>query len=210
MKAYPLHWPNGWRRTKDRKEARFLKKTRQYSQTGSYLVSGQVSIAEGTKRVLEQLRAFKVEEGDAIISTNLKLRLDGMPKGDQKEPDDPGVAIYWKQPGDKIHKVMAIDLYDRVADNLAAIAATLDAMRSIDRHGGATILERAFIGFISLPAPNTWRDVMAFDPSQTVTLALVTARYRDLCKQHHPDVGGSEAKMKELNWAMQEAEKELG
>ena len=33
-------------------------------------------------------------------------------------------------------------------------------------------------------------------------------RYQ-LSKQHHPDSGGSEAKMAELNWAMAEAEREL-
>ena len=38
---------------------------------------------------------------------------------------------------------MAIDAYTRTADNLAAVAATLEAMRAIERHGGAQILERA-------------------------------------------------------------------
>ena len=78
-------------------------------------------------------------EGDSIISTNLKLRLDGLPRSDQKEPDDPGVAVYWQRLS-KPKKVMAIDLYDRIADNLAAIGATLNAMRAIERHGGALIL----------------------------------------------------------------------
>jgi hypothetical protein len=48
----------------------------------------------------------------------------------------------------------------RAADNLAAIAATLEAMRAIDRHGGATILNRAFTGFTALPPPaDCWKEL---------------------------------------------------
>jgi hypothetical protein len=47
---------------------------------------------------------------------------------------------------------MAIDIYTRIADNLAAVAATIDAMRAIERHGGAQILKRAWMGLKALPA----------------------------------------------------------
>ena len=104
---------------------------------------------------------------------------------------------------------MAVDRYTRVEQNLAAIAATLDAMRAIERHGGAVILERAFSGFVSLPAPNTWRSVLGFQEDAGVSLDRAKAEYRELSMRHHPDKGGSESKMKELNWAMSEAEKEL-
>jgi hypothetical protein len=195
-----------------RKRAKFNKKSFQASSvpgSSGYYASGQVSITEGTKRVLNQLRAFGVEEGDAILSTNLKIRLDGLPRGEQKEPDDPGVAVYWQRQGDKTRKIMAIDLYDRVADNLAAIAATLDAMRAIERHGGAQILERAFTGFEALPAPNDWRHVMGFDPAKSVTQAEAKERYLALCKQRHPDHGGSHDAMTQLSWAYDQAKREL-
>lgn len=214
MTNFPLCWPAGWRRTTPeyRKSSKFNKKTYQSdaSGQGGYYRSGELSISDGVKRVMQQLRAFGVAEGDAIVSTNLQLRLDGLPRSDQKAPQDPGVAIYWKRRKDQIYNVMAIDLYDRVADNLAAIAATLEAMRAIERHGGAVILERAFVGFASLPAPNTWRSVLKFKEDSNPTLDAVTAIYRMLSKQYHPDVGGSEAKMQELNWAIKEAERDLG
>ena len=170
---------------------------------------GEVTIAEGTKRVLEQLRSMGVREGDAIISTDLKVRLDGLPYSSQREPENPGVAVYWKNGKETQHKVIAIDLYTRIADNLAAIAATLDAMRAIERHGGAVIMERAFSGFLSLPAPNTWRAVFGYIEDADVSRDRLKADYRELSLEHHPDRGGSESKMAELNWAMAEAEKEL-
>ena len=209
MTKYPLTWPSGWRRTATRIEARFNKKvyTAYQGMTGGYNRKTQITIAEGTNRVMEQLRAFGVLEGDAIISSNLVLRLDGLPRGDQNEPSDPGVAVYWQRAGDKTHKVMAIDLYDRVADNLAAIAATLDAMRAIERHGGAMILERAFTGFEALPSPNDWRHVLGF--KDTPTLEQAKGRYKDLAMSAHPDRGGSETRMKELNAAWESAQREL-
>ena len=207
MTNYPLSWPSGWRRTSIRKQARFGKRSAQLST--SYRHHVVLSVEDATTRVLRELFAFGVEDGDAIISTNLPVRLDGLPRSNQKEPGDPGVAVYWKRHGDTSHKVMAIDLYDRVADNLAAIAATLEAMRSIERHGGAVILDRAFLGFQALPAPNTWRSVFGYHEEDQVSIGRLRSDYRGLCKNHHPDCGGSESKMQEVNWAMAEAEKEL-
>jgi hypothetical protein len=151
---------------------------------------------------------------DVVISTNLRLRLDGLPISSQAEPRDPGVAVYWRETlGGR--KVMAIDIYDRVADNLAAVAATLDAMRAIERHGGAAILERAFTGFTALPAPiiagmkRPWRDVLGFPADMTPRAELVNERYRSRASQAHPDKGGTNAEMAELNTARDEALKEL-
>lgn len=80
-----------------------------------------------------------------------------------------------------------------VAGNLAAIAATLNAMRAIERHGGAEILNRAFAGFAQLPAPSDssvgWWSVLGVD-AHTPTNDVIAA-YRTLAKKHHPDTGGS-------------------
>ena len=215
MTTFPLSWPPGWRRTPSaqRKSAKFSKRIQRSSGTGetahSWSNKGEVTIAEGTKRVLEQLWALGVRDGEAIISTDLKVRLDGLPYSGQREPEHPGVAVYWKRGKETQHKVIAIDRYTRIADNLAAIAATLDAMRAIERHGGAVILERAFSGFLQLPAPNTWRAVFGYIDDATVSRERLKADYRELSMKRHPDRGGSDAAMAELNWAMQEAEKEL-
>ena len=120
---------------------------------------------------------------------------------------DPGVACYWKKGKDLSHKVMAIDNYQKVEDNLAAVAATLEAMRAIERHGGAVILERAFTGFQALPSPNDWRHIMGFE--HTPAWDLVKARYKVLAMQRHPDAGGSDHAMAELNRALDEARREL-
>lgn len=218
INAYPLAWPQGWPRVaaRYRKRARFTKGQRQYADTGdsSWMRHREVTISEGVQRVLKELRTFGVLEGDAIISTNIPVRLDGLPRSDAKTPNDPGVAVYWTRPGEKGGtKVMAIDLYDRLADNLAAIAATLDAMRAIERHGGAQILDRAFTGFAALPSPDasrrTWREVMGFDATELVDRAEVEERYKKLRSERHPDKGGSNEQFTELSIAHDEAQREI-
>ncbi len=210
MKTFPLTWPEGWKRTapNNRKEARFHSTNFSCDNENLYRTKTELTIAVGTQRILSELRAFGVREGDSIISTNLILRLDGLPRSNQMEPADPGASVYWKAPGDKITKVMAIDLYNRVADNLGAIAATLSAMRSIDRHGGAQILERAFLGFTALPEPKNWRKVLGIE-NGTVPIYLVRTRFKYLAMQAHPDHGGTHEAMAELNLAMEAAEREL-
>ena len=218
MNRYPLSWPDGWRRmpAAKRKRAMFGKSERQYStdRAHSWNRKRELTVADAIHRVLSELQMFGVLEGDSIISTNLAVRLDGLPRSGQAEPDDPGVAVYWERPADKGTKVMAIDIYDRVADNLAAIAATLEAMRAIERHGGAVILERAFTGFTALPSPDQiagrgWREIFGVG-SLPATLADVEAVYKALRSRHHPDKGGDPAMFDAVQKAFEQAREELG
>lgn len=197
MTRYPLTWPTGWKRTKahDRRLAKFNHQGR------------ELTILDGCNRVIDSLSKMFVDEDEIIFSTNVEPRLNGIPRSGRREPDDPGVAVYWQTPKDKIPKVIAVDQYDRVADNLGAVAATLEAMRAIDRHGGALILERAFMGFTCLPSPNDWRHVLGFE--ETPTLVNAEARYRDLAKKQHPDHEGHHQRMCELNNAIEDARREL-
>jgi hypothetical protein len=218
MTRYPLSWPAGWPRTapSDRKGARFSRRERQYSSTGgsSWTRKQDLSVADAVKRVLSELRTLGVPDGDAIISTNVPTRLDGLPRSSERAPADPGVAIYWQRPTEPM-RCMAIDIYNDVAGNLAAIAATLEAMRAIERHGGAQILDRAFAGFDALPAPGgkrDWRDVLGIEqkPGRVITIDDARSCYRQLAAKHHPDRGGSSQRMAEINAAWAEAQAALG
>lgn len=210
--AYPLQWPVGWPRTAAgaAQHGKFGTKAQRPGQHWASTVS--ITVAQATQRVLDELARMGVGRDDVVISTNLALRLDGLPRSGQGAPRDAGAAVYWQtRNGDR--RAMAIDRYHKVEDNLAAIAATLDAMRAIERHGGAQILDRAFTGFTALPAPTlhrNWREVMIFGES-TPTRDQLRRRYRELASTRHPDrPGGTDAAMSELNVALAEAEKEIG
>lgn len=185
--AYPLQWPAGWPRT-PQDELRFGRFSSATSTTygSGRAMQRKITIAEGCARILDQLE--RMTGRDVVISTNVPVTRQGLPRSDARAPGDAGAAVYWRDgrldgwPS----RCIAIDRYTTVADNLAAIAATLDAMRAIDRHGGAQILNRAFEGFTALPAPggtSHWRDVL--DPADP------EGSYRRLRAQHHPDRGGA-------------------
>lgn len=154
-------------------------------------------MAVGRQRCADELERMAVPAHRAIVSTNVVLRLDGAPRSGQPEPTDPGASIYWQDGGRQ--QYIAVDRYDRVADNLAAIAATLEAMRAIERHGGAEILDRAFTGFVALLAPEQPLQVLgvAHDASD----AEVDRAYRRLASEHHPDRGGDAGEMARINAA---------
>ena len=192
--AYPLNWPVGWKRTPHggREHGRFGKRER--ATGASYASLKDLSVEQAVRRVRGELERMGVREHDLVVSTNLKLRLDGWPRSDQAAPADPGVSVYWRDRHDET-RCMAIDRYVRVADNIAAVAATLEAMRAIERHGGAAILDRAFTGFAALPGPVAsdvpWHVVLAV-PAHAST-DQVREAYRRSRKIAHPDSGGNAA-----------------
>ncbi|WP_454871733.1 hypothetical protein [Paraburkholderia xenovorans] len=198
--AYPLQWPEGWPRTKS-----YLQKNVRFKHDGRW-----ITVFAACDRVLVELDRLGIKRDDIVISTNLKTRLDGMPRSDQREPDDHGAAVYWET-SKGVRRVMAIDRYETVADNIAAIAATLEAMRAIDRHGGAQILDRAFTGFSALPPPAAarhWREVIGV-PSTVRDMPSVRIAFRRRAAEVHPDKGGTHEAMAELNVALAAAEREL-
>jgi hypothetical protein len=203
--ASPLCWPPGWRRCKSRATAKFRKGVGGWvGEEGqkTYKSAKRVEVGEGTTRVLRELSAMGVPAWNVIISSDLKLRADGLPYAVQATTHlDQGVAVYWKDRNGQ-RRCMAIDRYDRIADNLAAIAATLEAMRAIERHGGAEILDRAFTGFAALPAPASQdrpHEILGVD--EGATPGEIEYAYKRLAAQHHPDKGGSTDQMARINAA---------
>lgn len=202
--AHPLAWPDGWART----PARLRKAKASFGTTfdkARHLLF----------RDLELLGASNV-----VVSSWLPLRLDGLPRADQarRQLEDPGVAVYFTMR--KRQMVMARDAYATVHDNLRSIGLALNYLRGMERHGGATMMERAFDGFTALPSPaaprkRPWREVLVLEPTFPGSWAdpkgVIEIRYRELAKRRHPDTpGGSNEAMAELNAAIAEARKELG
>lgn len=217
--AYPLSWPPAWPRTKpgDRRDAKFGRRERGAAEPFPSLRALSVSDAVG--RVFQQLVKMGVERETIVISTNIEARLDGLPRSDRAPVNgDPGVAVYWQNPDTNEAQCMAIDLYETVAGNLAAVAATIEAMRAIERHGGAQIQKRAFEGFKALPSAGMttptlstsqaaellarWSDASLAGGGGGAAAILVRVEaarsaYRIALKRAHPDnqeAGGSNEK----------------
>ncbi|MGV3540702.1 MAG: J domain-containing protein, partial [Rufibacter sp.] len=118
-----------------------------------------------------------------------------------------GVAVYFNLKG-KL-QVVPCDEYLTVAENMRAIQYVVEALRTIERHGGTGVFSTAFSGFQALPAKGEttgarWWDIL--EVSQDATLQEVQAAFFKLSKVYHPDVpGGSHEKMAALTEARKQA-----
>ena len=141
-----------------------------------------------------------------ILSTNIPLRRDGLPYANHRQPDDKGVAVYFTYKGRQM--CFACDKWDKVEDNIQAVRKTIEALRGIARWGTGDMMERAFTGFEALPAPGQrakrpWWQVLGVH--QDATPEEIKAAYRRQAMACHPDHGGNEALMAEVNAAYSEA-----
>lgn len=148
---------------------------------------------------------------DVVISTNMKLGVrSGEILSGQTEPLDPGVSVFFNYKGQK--SAIACDRWTRVADNLYAIAKTIEALRGIDRWGSGEMVRAAFTGFRALPLPQRpWRQVFGFSVDETPPVEEVDRRHLEATRRFHPDIAvGLDGLMAELNAARDEARRELG
>lgn len=141
---------------------------------------------------------------EPILSTNIPLRMDGLPYSNMRTTnDDPGVALYFERKKKRL--VFACDLYVDTASNMHAIALTIAALRGIARWGTGDMLEAAVSGFAALPekaAGRSWWDRL--NVAHDATEEQITARFRELAKIVHPDVGGGTEAWHEINEAYQQ------
>lgn len=187
--AYPLQWPAGWSRARQRQRATFGTTGR-----NRYGSRDPLTINEARERLADELDRLGARY--VTLSTNLELRLDGAPRSGQSEPSDPGAAVYFQLASKST--VLACDKWDRAADNIAAIAKHIEALRGIDRWGVGTAAQ-AFAGYQALPAPEQWWQVLGV--SERATRSEISIAYRKLAATAHPDQGGSNAAMARLNTA---------
>lgn len=197
VKSFPLQWPTWQPRTEPSRieRARF----------GTH--KGGLTVAAGIKRVLNELRLMGIHDGDTIISSNVPTRLsDGLPRSMRGEPADTGVAVYFKRDtADLATYAFACDKWDRVSDNLAAVAAHAGSLRGQIRWGVGS-QEQAFMGYRALSAPDTkkpWWEALGFE-SKPKDPDAVKLKYRELARIHHPDMGGNPDQMAEISAAYEE------
>lgn len=187
--AYPLAWPAGWPRAKRKSRSGF-----------------DMSFAKGRDELMRELRLMGARY--PLLSSNVPLRRDGLPYAAQREPDDPGVAVYFMWQGKQM--TFACDRWDRVKDNVRAIGKTIEALRGIERWGASDMMERAFSAFEALPAPD---GVVTLSCWQILDLELgasemdIERAYREKAKAAHPDKGGSREEWDQLRSAYDQAKR---
>ncbi len=183
--AYPLSWPRSWKRTHFQQRSRF----------------GDRSLSRAREEVDRQVRLMGGRS--LVISSNIELRLDGLPRSGQKQPSDRGVAVYFDFKRKPF--AFACDKWSAVEDNLWAIGKHIENLRESERWGVGE-LEQAFMGYAQLAAPAgaSWWDVLGV--SQSAGEEEIRIAYRTLAKRHHPDLGGDRAEFDKIQTAYETAQ----
>ena len=182
--AFPLQWPPGKPRT-----------PRARIELSRFSPGDRPQECRAVQEELARLGARNV-----VISTNIRLRNDGLPYANDKAPADQGVAVYFTYAGGQ--KCFACDRWWTIEENLRAVWKSIEAIRGLERWGSKSFVDAAFTGFAALPAPGAaraWWDVLGV--SQHATVDQINAAYREKAKSAHSDAGGSDAAMSELNVA---------
>lgn len=191
---YPLTWPASWPRSRTRGDAKFNRKV----DTGkNYLETKPVTMAQARDRLDAELTRLGAKE--ILLSTNVELTLNGVPRGGASTPGDPGVACYFRLKGKDT--VLACDRWFRVEDNIVALAKHIEAIRGMERWGVGTV-EQVFTGYAALPAPMTrrhWTAVLAV--GEHASIDEIHAAYRTAAKA----AGLDQNKLLEANMARDEA-----
>jgi hypothetical protein len=181
-----LHWPQGYLRAKYRKDS-------------PYKVSTEAALND----LLSELRLMGAKH--VIVSSNVPLRRDGtMYRGDHSDSamPDPGVAVYWYT-RDGRPLVAPFDGWRTVRENVRAVGLTIAAFRAIERAGAIQLLERAYTGFARLPAaPDCW-GILGVE--RGAPRERISARFRELGIEHHPDRGGNADTFKRITEAYHQA-----
>ncbi len=200
---HPLAWPAGRPRTRYRKLGRFSADGR------------SITVAVAVSRLDEE--AIRLGAMYPLLSTDMPLRLDGRPYSGRAGalPPDPGACLYFQLKGQPF--ALACDTFTDLAQNIAALAAHIEATRAIERYGVASAAE-TLQAFSALPPPaagnrpaRPWWEVLGFGADPLPLFPGVAARpaidaaFREQLKRHHPDAGGSAAAMAEVNAAREEA-----
>jgi hypothetical protein len=202
--AYPLQWPAARPRTPSYK--------REHAKFDVSLSRARDNVQREIELLVGGGSRYWVSNVGLVISTNLTLRRDGLPLAGQRQPEDPGVAVYFMYRQRQMS--FACDRWIKIEHNMQAIAKTIEALRGIARWGTGDMLEAAFTGFTALPPPSTsstgqartWRDVFG---TGVHTQRDVQDIYRRMAGAFHPDRGGDTNKMAELNTAREQALREL-
>lgn len=181
-----LGWPAGRRRALYRQDAKFRHD------------GGRLPFDKAIRRLEGELDRLGAK--DVRLTMAVERSLSGKPIG-STNPADPGVALYFSLKGKPY--VLACDKWERLPDNIAAVAAHIDALRGQERWGVSEGVEQAFAGHAALPPPKTCWQVLGLPEGASRT--LVQQAFRRLADLAHPDKGGSDAAMAELNRARDEA-----
>lgn len=194
--AYPLAWPEGWPRTPASEQKTGDRSFKRQQDSGRGWRQGEPWTFGAARDALLEEVFRHIGGANMVLSSNFNIGRNGPMEG-RRRPADQAIALYFNRFG-KPH-VIACDRYVDAEGNMRSITLALEAMRALERHGGGVMMEKAFAGFVALPAPKKPHEILGVPVDATVE--EIRTAWKFLVSGAHPDRGGSEAWTAELNAA---------
>lgn len=194
----PLEWPDNTGITPDAK-----RRVGKFSSGGK----GYVTMGVAIDRLIGECNRLGAK--NVTLNAMFALTRTGSVSQAVARSSDQAVVLRFSKNG--VEYTLPCDRYTTAEDNVAALAAHIEATRAIERHGVAST-EQALQAFAALPPPSNlpaikpkrdWWTVLGVFP--TADAELIEAAYRVKAKQLHPDTGGDPEEFKELQVAIEEA-----
>jgi len=176
--AYPLAWPAGWPRTPPAERS-----AGQAFSQGAGTDRRAITLDIARKKLFDELEMLGAT--DVVLSANIPLRADGLPRSGATWGREPGIALYFTMNGQQL--AMARDAYDNPAANVRSLGIAIAGMRALERHGGAAMVQRAFSGFSALPRPKSCWEILGIPPRSDAT--AIRSAWVKLAARHQADGG---------------------
>lgn len=162
-----------------------------------YKIKTDKSWATTQNDLQKEFEAWEVKEWDTNYPRG--ARLEGM---DQSEADRT-VTLTYKKNGKTVLLTMASQ--GRATDNLRVLFLAIESMRMNERRGIGKVLQSAYA---QLQAPEVFNPYEVLGVFESQSIVVIEAAYKEKAKEAHVDAGGSDAKMVELNKAIEMIRKE--
>lgn len=162
--AYPLCWPPAWPKMAVKEKSAF-----------------KTTLSAALHNL--KLEVERLGGKNLILSSNVTLG--------SEYPKEPGVCAYFDLR--EQHIAIPCDRWNKVQDNVRAIALTIEAMRGMERWGAKHMITALFTGFNALPektGESCW-EILGV-PAGATEKAIKDA-YRARAMETHPDKPGGSA-----------------
>lgn len=161
----------------------------------SYRLSTDKTWNETYQEIAETFRLWGVAEWD--VGAGIRPQLASKRTQTLEELT---VVLSYRHPGGK-EVILAMARQGRAVDNFRVLYLAVEAMRLNEKRGLGDVIQQAYL---QLAAGKRERDPYeVLGVRQDAGMEVVEAAYRAIANHVHPDRGGSEEAMKELNDALE-------
>lgn len=167
--------------------------------SSEYSLTTKKSWAETTRELATEFERWGVDDWETNYPRG------AVREGRNQSETDRTVTLTYVLRGHRVSLDMGDQ--DRAVDNLRVLLLAIQSIRLNEKRGIGKVLENAYLQLAGPTQEKTpWEVLQVFPGSPP---SVCEPMYRERVKQLHPDKGGSEAEMKELNRAIEQIRKEL-